>query len=316
MPSSTPEQQPKSSRPKDSRSKTASEKQKDARERARQIAARQAKRGGGSRRGIQIAVVAVLVVVLAIVGVVYWQTHKDDIPDSGPVPASANEWGGIVITKDGIQKGTSSKTERSSSDIGTSTVTVSPAADSSNAQSGEAKLPMGLQSEADAKKNGKPVRLVIFQDYNCIHCAEFEKTYGDQIEQQVLDGKIELEVRNLNFLDAETTTKYSSRAAAAAYSVAEQTTPKQFLDWQKEMFSHQGQGGLKNSEIEDIAKSHGADISSDLDSNKYRPMVNTVVAESQQNGVQATPTLFADGKSVEQEKIIDTLNSMNAAKKK
>ena len=57
------------------------------------------------------------------------------------------------------------------------------------------KLPLGVQSADEASKNGKPVRVTIFQDYNCVHCHEFEDQYGEELKKQVQEGNIELEIR-------------------------------------------------------------------------------------------------------------------------
>lgn len=269
---------------------SSSPRSSEAREKARQIAAKQSSR---KTSGLwwQISSVVLVVIIIGVIAAVYQHNKKSEIPDSGPVASSSNQYGGIVVTKDGIKKDTSDVDTRDINDLKTSKET-GPADDQSNGK--PATLPVGMPSEQDAKKNGEPVKVTIFQDYNCIHCAEFEKSNGEQLKKQVMDGQIQLEIRNLNFLDQETSTEYSSRAAMAAYSVAEQVSPEKFLDWQEEMMSHQGQGGMNNQKLADIAKKYGADIKSDLDNNKYRPLVNVTVKESQNNGISGTPTIYAD----------------------
>ncbi len=280
----------------------------EAREKARQIAAKQSKGAGKkSRLWWQIGVVVVLVLIIGIIAAVYTQNKKSEIPDAGPVPASANQYGGIVVTKDGIKKDTSDVDERDVNDVKKSSESAPPD-DESNGK--ETTLPLGMTTSEDSKKNGEPARVTTFQDYNCVHCAEFEKANGDEIKQKVLNGDITLEIRNLNFLDQETSTEYSSRAAAAAYSVADQVSPEKFLDWQQEMFSHQGQGGMSNKEIAKIADKYGADIKDDLDNNKYRPMVNVLVAESKKNDVQGTPTTYVDGRKFTGQSFPDFLNGI------
>lgn len=79
----------------------------DAREKARQIAAQQAKKSPSqaSRRWLQLGVLAVVLVIVGIIGFVVINGNKNTkVAESGPVPASANEYGGIVLTKDGIVK--------------------------------------------------------------------------------------------------------------------------------------------------------------------------------------------------------------------
>ena len=83
-----------------------------ARERARQIADRQSRRSNGKPVGLIAAVIALLVIIALIIGVVVWQNNRARIPDAGPVPASANQYGGITVTKDGIVQNSSDVQER------------------------------------------------------------------------------------------------------------------------------------------------------------------------------------------------------------
>lgn len=286
----------------------------EARERARQLAAQQAKKSSkSSARWIQATVIAVVLLIGAIIAVVVVNGNKNQIAESGPVPATANQYGGIVLTADGIQKDTSSEETRDSNQLGESTVTYK------KADGTETKMPLGVQSAEEAKKNGEPVRLTIFQDYNCVHCAEFETTYGDEVQKLVESGDITLEIRNLTFLDASSPTFYSARTNNIAYAAAEQMSTTQFLEFQKEIFSHQGTGGLSNEEIIDIAVKHGADkgelqkVSND---NTYRPFVNVVTMESSTNGISGTPTIFADGEQYTSKDFSTWINQKIADKKK
>ena len=75
----------------------------DAREKARQIAAQQAKKSPSqaSRRWLQFGVLAVVLIIVGIIGFVVVNGNKNTkVAESGPVPSSANEYGGIVLTKD------------------------------------------------------------------------------------------------------------------------------------------------------------------------------------------------------------------------
>ena len=291
-------------------SQTPSQSTSEAREKARRIAQKQAKRpaGNSSRRWLQVSVFAVLLAIIVIVAIVWTQSTKGSYGDEGPVPASANQYGGIVITKDGIVKDSSEKDTRNSTQVDESSVTYT------GEDGEETVVPLGLADPEEAKKNGEPVRVTIFQDYNCVHCHEFEEQYGGELKQKVLDGEITLELRNLNFLD-QPTSQYSSRAAMAAYLVAEQVTPEQFFDFEEEVFSHEGQGSLSNKELSEIAQKHGAsDIKGQLDSNEYRPMVETTVNESTANGVRGTPTIFVDSQLLQQEDFSAFLQQLQDAK--
>lgn len=264
----------------------------DARERARQIAAKQSKTKAKSNRlWIQLTILAVVLVIVGIVATVVINNKNNEVADAGPVPSSANEYGGITATKDGIEKDTSATPSRDINSQFSATASVS-ASDGASAQP----LPLGIENAEEAKSNGQPVHVVLFQDYNCPHCAAFEATNGDTIKNLVDQGKITLEVRNLTFLDREYAGEYSARSANAAYSVANQVSTDDFLDWQKEIFTHQGEI-LSNDQIIEIAKKHGADITEDMKNNTWRSLVNVVTPESSLNGVSGTPTLYADGQA-------------------
>lgn len=262
----------------------------DARERARQLAAQQAKKSSkSSTRWIQLTVLAVVLLIVGIIAVVVVNGNKNQIAESGPVPASANQYGGIVLTADGIKQNTSTEETRDVNNLGESENKYT------NAEGAEVAMPLGVATAEEAENNGEPVRVTVFQDYDCVHCAQFETQYGDEIEELVKSGKITLEVRNLTFLDASSPSFYSARANNVAFAVAEQVSSEQFLEFQKEIFSYQGTGGLSNEELVDIASKYGADVQGAVSDNTWRPFVNVVTMESSTNGISGTPTIFADG---------------------
>lgn len=262
----------------------------DARERARQLAAQQAKKSSkSSTRWIQLTVLAVVLLIVGIIAVVVVNGNKNQIAESGPVPASANQYGGIVLTADGIKQNTSTEETRDVNNLGTSENKYT------NAEGAEVAMPLGVATAEEAENNGEPVRVTVFQDYDCVHCAKFETQYGDEIEELVKSGKITLEVRNLTFLDASSPSFYSARANNVAFAVAEQVSSEQFLEFQKEIFSYQGTGGLSNEELVNIASKYGADVQDAVNDNTWRPFVNVVTMESSTNGISGTPTIFADG---------------------
>ncbi len=284
----------------------------ELRERARRIAQKQSKAtNGGSAGWVKATVFLVVAAIMVIIGVVVVNSNRGKIEDAGPVPASSNEYGGIVMTADGIVKDASSEPSRDFQSLHTSTASYKPTEGAEDTA-----LPLGITPAEEASKNGKPVRLVVFQDFNCVHCAEFETESGEEIKKLVDEGKVELEIRNLTYLDSQSATKYSARAANAAYAVANQVSADQYLEFQKELFSHQGQGGLKDQEIIDIAAKYGADISADMKNNSWRSLVNVVTAESSANGVQGTPTVFADGQQFTTDDFKAWIDGIIAAKEK
>ncbi|MDY3049583.1 MAG: thioredoxin domain-containing protein [Rothia sp. (in: high G+C Gram-positive bacteria)] len=282
----------------------------DAREKARQLAAEQAKKNKkSSTRWIQFTVLGVVALIIAIVAFVVVNGNRNQIPEAGPVPASANQYGGIVMSKDGIELNTSTVETRDSNDLGSSEATYT------DANGDTVTMPLGVALPEEADNNGEPVRLTIFQDYNCIHCAQFESQYGEEIAALLASGDITLEIRNLTFLDASSPTFYSARTNNVAYSVASQVSADQFLKFQQEIFSHQGTGGLSNEELIAIAEKYGADVKDEVSNNTWRPFVQTVTLESSTNGIKGTPTIFADGEVYSSSDFSSWINQKITAKK-
>lgn len=281
----------------------------NARERARQVASKQAKIKPGS--GWVKATVALLVVaIVAIVAIVMINSQTKEIAESGPVPASANQYGGIVIDKDGIVKDASDEPSRDFNALYTATASQT-ASEGATASA----MPLGIEDPKKAKANGDPVKIVVFQDFNCVHCAEFETEYGDEIQKLVDGGKATVEYRNLTFLDSAHPGEYSARAANAAYSVANQVSADNYLNWAREMFTHQG-NVLKNEEIIEIASKYGADIKEDMDNDTWRSLVKVVTPESSSNGVAGTPTVYADGQQYTTKDFNGWINGIISAKEK
>ncbi|MFI7480798.1 DsbA family protein [Kocuria sp. M1R5S2] len=267
-----------------------------ARERARQIADQHARKEKRSRRLLQFGILAVVLAIVVVIGVVVAQNRAQQIPEAGPVPASANQWGGTVLTADGIVTGESEVQERDLDEVPEPPETPD-----------ESAVPPGIVDPEEAAESDDPVQVVIFQDFECVHCADFETENGELLEEAVTSGDVTLEYRNLNFLDRATPTNYSSRSAAAAYEVGNQVSTEQYLAFVAEVFTHQGTGGLDDQQLAEIAEKHGADIASALEENTWRPMVNVVSQESLANGITGTPTVFIDGERLGNEAFQDAL---------
>jgi protein-disulfide isomerase len=145
---------------------------------------------------------------------------------------------------------------------------------------------------------GKPVKVVLYIDFICPVCKNFETQYNDQLTSLRNDGKITVEYRPLGFLDSRSTTNYSSRAANAAACVAN-TAPEKYSDYFNALFAQQpaeGSAGLSDNDLKKMASDMGVDINSCVDDKTYRPFVKFTTKEAAAIGVTGTPTVFVDGK--------------------
>ncbi|MGT2463402.1 MULTISPECIES: DsbA family protein [Sinomonas] len=265
---------------------TKAERTAAAREKARQIREAQQKKERRNKLLIRWGVVVALVAVIAVVALVVTTSMRQNAPvgDTGPRAANTNQYGGVTLGK-----GTAV------TPVPASTVNVadvpSPTAQPTQGQAANAP---GV--EASAK--GQPVKVVLYVDFICPICKQFEDTYGSKLTQERNDGKITVEYRPLGFLDRNSTTNYSSRAAAAAAAVAN-SYPDKYADFFNALYAQQpaeGSAGLSDDKLKQIAKDLGADISKAVDDKTYRPQVKYDTQLASSSGVTGTPTVFVDGK--------------------
>jgi protein-disulfide isomerase len=221
-------------------------------------------------------VAAVLAVLIGIVAVIITQTKE--IPTTGSAPAHGNEHGGITL---------SSPTEL------TATEPRSVSADAASEQ------PTGQPAGISTGKASGPAQVVAWVDVNCVHCANFETTYSPQIEQWLEDGKITMEYRTVSFLDRNSNTAYSSRAANALACVAD-AAPASYLPFTRNLYANYPDGELTNDELAALADASGAgDVTSCLDEGTFRPWVDYSTAVAKASGISGTPTVYVDGTQLE-----------------
>lgn len=104
----------------------------------------------------------------------------------------------------------------------------------------------------------------IFIDPLCPYCAQFEKTYGQQISTAVTDGKLRARYHSLHFLDEGSASgNYSSRAGGALTCVAASGNSQVFLKYLAAIYAGQpkenGASDLSNADLARIAGEQGAD---------------------------------------------------------
>jgi protein-disulfide isomerase len=150
-------------------------------------------------------------------------------------------------------------------------------------------------AEAEA---GQPVKVVAYIDFICPVCKRFETTYNEALKGLRNEGKISLEYRPLGFLDRQSTTNYSSRAANAAACVADKA-PEKYAEYIDVLFANQpaeGGAGLSDDKLKSLASDIGADINSCVDDKTFRPYVKYSTQLASNIGITGTPTIFVDGK--------------------
>lgn len=267
--------------------KTKAERVADSRARARQMQEQQRRR---ERRNRTIAIWGTIGAVVLVVGLVIafvLTRGAQDVPDQGPAASSANQQGGVVMTG---KTTLGEPADKLGGEVDTSTVNVPEEPSDEQPES----IP-GAEEPAD----GDPAQIVIYADFNCLHCAEFEETNNGYLQDLLAEGKATVEYRMVGFLDNPGTGNYSSRAAAASYCVADEA-PESYDAFVSDVFATYSQksgAGLSNEELADIASAAGADVASCIEDDTYRPMVKYASAKAQESGVRGTPTVFVNGKN-------------------
>ena len=108
----------------------------------------------------------------------------------------------------------------------------------------------------------KPARIIVYLDYLCPYCKQFEAANGDRLRTLAAAGEATIEVHPIALLTNRSAgTKYSLRAANAAACVANDS-PNAFLDFHVALFAHQpeeGTPGLTDSELRDLLPASAAD---------------------------------------------------------
>ncbi|MEY4275743.1 MAG: hypothetical protein RIS26_206 [Actinomycetota bacterium] len=118
--------------------------------------------------------------------------------------------------------------------------------------------------------------IVIYQDLQCPACQAFEVPNMPQISQLVKDGKYNLEIHPISFLDGASANEYSSRAGSALLCVADQE-PEHFLDYNTALYAQQPKEnsvGPDNAALANLASSIGVKNQSTLDCIKNSDWAN------------------------------------------
>ena len=96
------------------------------------------------------------------------------------------------------------------------------------------RLPAGATQEGDGIMIGDgPVRIDAFIDFLCPFCRRFELSSGPALAGLLASGQVSLVYHPMNFLDQASTTRYSTRAAAASGCAADEG---RFLEYAHALF--------------------------------------------------------------------------------
>jgi protein-disulfide isomerase len=264
--------------------KSKAERTAEAREKARQIREAQLKKDKRNKQLIGWGIVVAVVAILAVVALVVTSNIRNNAPvaDQGPVPANANVNGGVTLL---------ANTEVAPTEPGT--------VDAASVPEPPQTPPAEIAAPGAEAEKGKPVKVVIYIDFICPVCKNFEEQFNEQLTSLRNEGKISVEYRPLGFLDNRSSSNYSSRAANAAACVVNES-PEKYADFVNALFADQpaeGTAGISDDDLKKMATEVGAaSIDSCVEDKTYRPYVKYSTKLASSIGVTGTPTVLVDGK--------------------
>jgi protein-disulfide isomerase len=167
-----------------------------------------------------------------------------------------------------------------------------------------------IQKETYPLTNGKvmgdanaKVVLEEFADFQCPICGRFTASVEQSlVDKYIATGKVRFEYHHFIVVDGNTGGTESLRAAEASECAKEQGD---FWNYHKMVFANQqgeGQGAFADNRLKAFAQALGYDtakFNACFDANRYANAVNTDNGLGSARGLSGTPSLFLNGKLVD-----------------
>jgi protein-disulfide isomerase len=161
------------------------------------------------------------------------------------------------------------------------------------------RVPAGATPEGDGVAVGAGrVSVDAFIDFLCPFCRQFELSAGETLAEMAAGGQISLAYHPMNFLDAASTTRYSTRAAAASGCAAD---GGRWAEYAHALFVDQppeGSAGLTDARLVEIGVGVGlprAAFGECVQQGRYLDWPPYVTERATALGVSATPTVLVAG---------------------
>jgi protein-disulfide isomerase len=143
-----------------------------------------------------------------------------------------------------------------------------------------------------------PVDVDAYIDFQCPFCKQFELGSRDAVDK-LLDREMIRFIRHpMNFLDAVSTSHYSTRAAAAAAAASD---AKRFHEYAHALFEYQppeGGPGLTDDQLITLGQDIGVTdptFASEIREGRYLPWPTFVTERATARGIGGTPSVFVQG---------------------
>lgn len=151
------------------------------------------------------------------------------------------------------------------------------------------------------------VTVELYADYICPACQAFDSVSGYTLVKAVEKNEITLLVTPLAMLDARSTSKYSTRAAAAAVCAAD---GGRFLEYHQTLMSHmpaENSKGLSDSELVSLGSDDGLGSAFEkcVTEHRYDTWVTEGTDKASGKGVTSVPDIRIDGDKVAEWRTFD-----------
>jgi protein-disulfide isomerase len=145
-----------------------------------------------------------------------------------------------------------------------------------------------------------PIRVDAYIDFLCPFCRMFEEQNGGALDEMTDGGLITLVYHPLGFLDRLSTTRYSTRAAAASGCASDGGRFREYLYTLFDNQPPEGSAGLSDEELVQLGLQTGLDedFGACVLQRRHVPWAEYVTALAVQRGVTGTPSVYVDGVSV------------------
>jgi protein-disulfide isomerase len=175
---------------------------------------------------------------------------------------------------------------------------------SSPSQAGAAAGKVGARADGQALvigTNPKAPKVVVYEDFLCPYCREFESSSRETLRDAAEKGKAVVEYRPFHLLQDD----YSTLALTAWAAVLEKGTPAQALKLHDLLYENQPYESDTNKpgidDLVDLARKAGVKDSSVLDAMRQsnQQFVDAADSAASDANIQGTPTVSFDGKQLE-----------------
>ncbi|HLU44749.1 MAG TPA: thioredoxin domain-containing protein [Natronosporangium sp.] len=146
-----------------------------------------------------------------------------------------------------------------------------------------------------------PVPVEIYLDFMCPACQQFDAASRPILEEYLAEGTVTVIYRPIAILNRYSTTRYSTRAAAAAGCAAD---AGQLDPYVAALFTNQpqqGGAGLSDDQLVELGNSVGLgeEFAQCVRDGTYHDWAKLNTDAAADRGVQATPTVFVDGQRLD-----------------